>query len=371
GIPLGKFSVDKVHQFGVAWAKHLDKKYLELHFASTSGLEAKEDCAAAEDSQEVVLGSLRTLSRDASDDKPDSVASTLKRGDLVTVVRRMSWGVPYPGNEEYRKDLVEGTEGVIEGWADVEQRQVLLKVSLELPNGSSKDVTHQCYPRNLQLTSDHKLQMAGASEKDLKGADVKESKDAKKGPSSTPAWLLVGSDPAQVKVEKQWHKLSADNDKLNRAFWLRSRVGVCLAALYETLPAYTDKDLVVCHRQNDKGVWRDEVWTSRDFAPQELALAPLSSQLKDTHLTHASNAVVGIPKHGRGAHPDSSSLALDGRTRTTIAKEGSIDSSEHSGSIYWLVARTSDPSIANMTLESVSWEHNVSLSTTFKKMKVW
>ncbi len=277
----------------------------------------------------------------------------------------MSW------NEEYRRDLVGGTEGVIEGWADVEQRQVLLKVSLELPSGASKDVTHQCYPRNLQLTSDYRLQMAGATEnRTSMGPDVKESKHAKTK-DNTLAWLLAGSDPAQVKVEKQWHKLSADNDKLNRAFWLRSRVGVCLAALYETLPAYTDKDLVVCHRQNDKGVWRDEVWTSRDFAPQELAFAPLSSQLKDTHLTHASNAVVGIPKHGRGAHPDSSSLALDGRTRTTIAKEGSIDSSEHSGSIYWLVARTSDPSIANMTLESVSWGHDVSISMPFMKRKVW
>ena len=34
-----------------------------------------------------------------------------------------------------------------------------------------------------------------------------------------------------------------------------------------------------------------------------------------------AHVAVGIPQHGRGAHPESLSLALDGRGRTCIAQK--------------------------------------------------
>ena len=58
-----------------------------------------------------------------------------KRGDNVTVVRRMSWALPQPDVRNYRKDIAVGTSGTIEGWADLGQREVLLKVILDLPSG--------------------------------------------------------------------------------------------------------------------------------------------------------------------------------------------------------------------------------------------
>ena len=45
-----------------------------------------------------------------------------------------------------------------------------------------------------------------------------------------------------------------------------------------------------------------------------------------------AHAVVGIPKHGRGAHPESLSLALDGHGKTCIAQKGAVGSQEHLGS---------------------------------------
>ena len=80
------------------------------------------------------------------------------RGDEVTVVRRVSWIIPQKGNPKYRKDLVEGTPGVVQGWGDLEQRQVLLTVVLDVPDGKKKEITKEIYPRNLKLTSEYLLE---------------------------------------------------------------------------------------------------------------------------------------------------------------------------------------------------------------------
>ena len=119
--------------------------------------------------------------------------------------------------------------------------------------------------------------------------------------------------------------------------------------------------------QDEAGAWKCELWTKRAFGPNELAFAPLSSQLKDTHLTIAAHIPVGLPRHGAGAHPDGGSLALDGRSRTSLAAEKLVDTTEHRGSLFWLVQRCSDAKSANMSLEPVAWEHKVILRLPFKK----
>ena len=154
-----------------------------------------------------------------------------------------------------------------------------------------------------------------------------------------------------------------------RLWYLRSRIGVGLEALAEIIPKFTEKDLVVAQRKNDKGVWRSELWSSRDFEANELLLAPLSSQLKETHLMAAAHAVVGVPKHGRGAHPENQSLALYGRARTLVAMKGSIDDEDHHGSLYWLVGRTSRAAECNLILEQVSWEQKITMTLPNSKRR--
>ena len=84
-----------------------------------------------------------------------------------------------------------------------------------------------------------------------------------------------------------------------------------------------------------------------------------------------SHAVVGIPKHGRGAHPENLSLALDGRGKTCIAQNGVLGSQEHLGSFFWLVSRTSTTSQANVVRDNVILEHLIKVSHPgFKKRKV-
>ena len=144
--------------------------------------------------------------------------------------------------------------------------------------------------------------------------------------------------------------------------YLKSRIGVGLQALYQSLPKFSDKDFLVVHRKSEKGLWKDELWTKRDFEPLEIQLGPFSSQLKDTHLMASAHAVVGLPKHGRGAHTENLCLALDGRGKTQMAEKGSIDTEQHLGSLFWVVQRTSTVSEANLTLENVTFEQQIKLT---------
>ena len=333
-----------------------------MHFATDSGLVLKSDGDEEKEPEpEINLQNLRTLHRVESD--PGASGPTFKRGDTVTVVRRMSWLVPHKTKEEYRRDIPEGTEGIVEGFADPQGRKVLVKVNLSVPGEGKKDVTHEVTVRNLQLSTEYNKK---------KEAKPVESGTPSSGSSGKgcPAWLLEGSDESSVKIEAGWHKLLSDNDDLNKNFWVKGRVATALEALHESLPTYTDKDLVVCHRMNEKGIWKDELWTKKDFKANELLFAPLVSQVKETHLTLQSNVVLQFPRHGRGATVANQVLALDGRGKTSLAKAGSLDASEHKGTLFWLVNKTIVPAEGNMVLQPVHWEHHVTLHMPFKKKKL-
>ena len=78
-----------------------------------------------------------------------------------------------------------------------------------------------------------------------------------------------------------------------------------------------------------------------------------------------ARAVVGMPKHGRGAHPENVSTALDGRGKTCVAQKGVLDSQTHLGSFFWLVSRTSTTSQANLV------PYNVILEQLIKSEPPW
>ena len=143
--------------------------------------------------------------------------------------------------------------------------------------------------------------------------------------------------------------------------YLRGRVATGLEALSEVLPTFGDKDFIIAHRKSNAN-WKSEVYTKRDFEPFEIMLAPHSSQLKDSHLMASAHAVVTLPKHGRGAHPDNQSLALDGRCRHLIASQGTVGPDEHTGSLYWVVTRTSQAKEANLDFENITWEQHIKFS---------
>ena len=85
----------------------------------------------------------------------------------------------------------------------------------------------------------------------------------------------------------------------------------------------------------------------------------------------AANCPIGLPAHGPGKHPEGHNVALDGRTRTCIARKGLIDGEEHTGCLFWLVHRTSNITQANMTLEQTPFEMNCVLHVTKKQKHHW
>ena len=85
-------------------------------------------------------------------------APKFANGDEVIVVRRVTWRFPQKGNPHYRKDLVQGTTGVVQGWGDLQQVTVLLTVVLDVPDGNQTEITKEIYPKNLKLTSEYLLE---------------------------------------------------------------------------------------------------------------------------------------------------------------------------------------------------------------------
>ena len=161
-------------------------------------------------------------------------------------------------NRLFRKDIAVGTEGVVEGVTDDKHSMVFLKVVLKLPRNPVHQVSHVVNPRDLQLSRDYQ------SSKDL-SVPVPEEATKVKG-KKVPYCPLRDSTPGAAKTEANWHKLLSDTEDLNKTFWLKSRVAICLEALAATVPSCTDKDLLVCHKRNSKkGVWRDKLWTRRAF----------------------------------------------------------------------------------------------------------
>ena len=192
--------------------------------------------------------------------------------------------------------MQEGCEGVIEGYADPGMEKVLLKLTLKASGGKPQSVTQAVLPRNLKLTSDYNLSKVGepasspGSSKDDLAAD---------DPNQATKWLLGSSDPADVRVETKWTSLLADEDNLTKNMYLRGRIATGLQALSEVLPKWTLKDFVVVHRRNQKGLWKGDAYTKRDFEPLDIIMAPRSSQIKDSHLIHNAHAVVTLPRSGR------------------------------------------------------------------------
>ena len=360
-LPVGKFSQEKIWDLGVVWSKYLDCKHKDLKFGETSDLreEPEED---KEDTKEVSLEGIRHLKKVGSEGPEPDLGPKFSRGDEVTIVRRVSWVIPQKGKPKFRKDLVEGTQGVVQGWGDLEQRLVLLTVVLDLPDGKKKEITKEIYPRNLKLTSEYQLEQGAQQEEPS-------SSSGNQGGPGVPAWALLKSDPASVKVISSFKGLQADKDKNAKLFQLKGRIAVSLQALGEVLPSYSDKDFNLVARQNDKGIWISELWTNRPFEAMEIQLGPWSSQLKDSHLMASLHALVGLPKNGPGAHPDNQAMALDGRGKSKIAPKGALDSEEHHGSLFWVVSRTSTAADANLVLENISFETQVKVSLPAPKRR--
>ena len=98
----------------MVWAKYLDCKYSDLNFAEASELKAEPE-DEQEETKEVNLEGIRVLRKVVSEGPDPDLVPHFARGDEVTIVRRVTWRFPLNGNPNWRKDLGEGTTGVVQG----------------------------------------------------------------------------------------------------------------------------------------------------------------------------------------------------------------------------------------------------------------
>ena len=132
-------------------------------------------------------------------------------------------------NELLTKDVNEGHEGIVEGFADADGSKVILKLTLKGADGKGKTMSHAVYPRNLQLTSEYKLAKAGepaskpgkasSSKEPAEPAEPAEDKDTKHAPK----WILGDSDVKDLYIEAKWVPLLADADELTKTQYLKGR----------------------------------------------------------------------------------------------------------------------------------------------------
>ena len=119
----------------------------------------------------------------------------------------------------YLKDVPEGSEGVIEGYADAESVKVIIKLFLKGPGGKAMSVTHAVYPRNLQLTSDYRLATAGeqaSSGEPGRACSSTDDPGTAEDSKNAPKWVLGESEPRDVHVETKWASMLADGDDLTK-----------------------------------------------------------------------------------------------------------------------------------------------------------
>ena len=354
----GDFTELKLGELGTCWAKLLDTRHPGQHLAARTGFLAVEDQASVDPKDNLDLSSLPgAVAAEPQGDQAADPSPGFKRGDKVTVIRRMTPTFDLGEDKPpYRRNLDVGLEATVEGWADTKMERVVIKFKVTLADGEVLDLTHTCAWKNLQHTKDYQLFLKGQESKDKKEGE--EGEGSKKEEDNS--WFIGDSAPEDVRKEVSWtkEKLVRVPDPTVLAF-LKARIQVgleSLDAMLKDMDQVTDEHLAIIHRRNDKGAWKTELWTKVDMEPYKLKFAPVSSQLKDTHLTTNANVLVGLPKHGRGAHPDQGQVALDGRGQLQVAKAGTLDDKEHLGALFWLVGKTDKRKEANMDLVPIHYK---------------
>ena len=92
-------------------------------------------------------------------------------------------------------DINKGTEGVVEGFADAENRKLLIKVLLtEQGSGAPREVVHEACPRNVELRSPPKKSIESL----LTAGGPHEQAASAGGQKRGTNWLLQGSPPELV-----------------------------------------------------------------------------------------------------------------------------------------------------------------------------
>ena len=117
---------------------------------------------------------------------------------------------------------------------------------MDLPSGAKQSITKETYTRNLKLTREYQeIKGAYADLGEEQQTRPRASSYAKADTCEGLEWALGESEASSVKKQPAFNTLQADCDINNKLMYLKSRIGVTMEALAESLPSYSDKDFIV------------------------------------------------------------------------------------------------------------------------------
>ena len=367
----GKFGKEKGRELANMWALRINEKYPDLQFLQKSG--HAENIEVPEDHKEMVPLNAQDNEEGLSQEDI-AIGRIFQAGDEVIVRRRFTWKVPFKSVPDYRKDIPEGTSGIVRGFADPQLRNVLLEVDIKVPGPRGtkvKTVTQSTSARNLVLKSEYEAEKHDADIKAAAAHEDPSDEDASRNPRKPAplvpkayAWLHEGLEEEQrtkIFIESRWDKLEDSKGVLQALAALRGKVAVGMQAALEALPTFGPADLLIVHREQPSGSYTSEVWTLRKFAAGELVVPLISTEMKSGLWSKGLSALVNLPAHGEGKHPQGKDLAIDGRGRQKLWSAGTVELEERKGCLCWLLERTTDYDEANLKLETLTWSLSVHL----------
>ena len=167
------------------------------------------------------------------------------------------------------------------GLADTTGKWLFMKADVERTDGSgvAEGLQQRINAKNVTLTEVYNMRALQDVMELCESQETQESSESGSCQGASPSkhvpkWALLNSEPQQVILQKKWEGLLAHDDDLNRKSWGYGRIHVILHSLYETLPTYSNKEIMVLTRANSKGAWATEVWALKDFEAGEIIFAP-------------------------------------------------------------------------------------------------
>ena len=247
-------------------------------------------------------------------------------GAKVTLLKRITHEF---GKKKFRKDIPAGTITFVKG-------SVADKIVVRLEAEVGKKVEEADVAVKMCNLC---LYVKGDSDDDEPdgGAD---SADNRKVLKAHP--FLKAGDDDKIDVIKGWERFLMNNDQYSIQSKVQAKIAFAIENLNATFGTPTEKDLLVVSRNGSY-----ELWSKRDFAPRTLVLVPDSTEIKPRFWTASRGAVCKgsdkLLKEGKDRRP----LVIDGRVRA-IPEEGKAFAP------FWLVKRTDDAKLANMSTEYVA-----------------
>ena len=345
-VTTGKVTQDKLNAVQGWWAAHIEEQYPSLNFARDSGLHLYLPAVALEVGE---VFEIPAASSSAAPEAPRPQPLVLdlspeekaefRVGQALHLAHRITINLPLPQNPDYRRDLKEGAEVHVTSLADPQDRSRVEIKACIVHQGVAHEVVTWVDRSRLRVPESED---SGSQEQDQDGTEDN---------PFFPGEILKSNDFGnEVSLVRNFETLIDSHTPAANLASLKAQAIFAMRAILDVTPPLEEGlDVLVVHRSNASGAKRTEVWTARGFEPLEIMIAPWSTEIKERLYTHNQSVSLRVPE---GSVPGNRVLAIDGRGQGHLEHPVSADKGPGVlGNLFWVIPRTSERKLANLTLE--------------------